>query len=438
MKSFTVTTDDRTRSDARWRPLLTRIGRTAASTAAGLALAMPGALAGAAPAGQAAAAPAPVQGGPALTPSSATVRVAASRAAAVSRHVAATPGQSSSAADDHTDEGHDPAQASAPDSATYQSDGTEQESALPQLRTFDPCYEGKLSVGSKVTTVLGPIEELLGGVRVTYQWLRDGEPISGATSKSYVLTEEDGGANIAVAITASKPGYRTEVRISCTRKISAKPEAVKPRSVRLAGKTQVGGTVKVVGPSWGKRVKMQYRWTCDHETLKVTSNPQLTLGPQFAGCRVSVAVRGYAKDKASTVRVTNHPEVDGMTMALAAPELGAVTDTGVVQATTAKAGTVLRALLVPEAAYPDFAVTWEWLSDGEVIPDATGDTYPIAWSNAGKSVSARATATATGYEPVTVTTGAIAVPEPVLPKPPPETRRPLPPRSASPSPSASS
>ncbi|MDR1151480.1 MAG: hypothetical protein LBK72_03210, partial [Bifidobacteriaceae bacterium] len=424
MRSFTfaLPTDDGTHRDARWRPVLSRLGRTTVSSAVGLALAMVGALAGAAPAGEAAATAGPVQAGPVLAPYSAMALAGVGHSAvtpAAEGHVAAARVAAAVAADDHANQGHDQAAGGASDSATYQAGGTDEDSALPQLRTFDPCYEGKLAVGNKVTTVLGPIEHLLGGVSVTYQWLRDGEPIPGATSKSYVLTDEDGGTNVAVAITASKPGYQSEVRISCTRKISAKPEAVKPRSVRLAGKTEVGGTVKVVGPSWGKRVKMQYRWTCDHETLKVTSNPQLTLGPQFAGCRVSVAVRGYAKDKASTVRVTNHPEVDGMTMALPAPTLGVVTDAGVIPTETAKAGTVLQALMVPEVAYPDFAVTWEWLSDGKVIPDATGDTYLIAWSNAGKAVSARATVTATGYEPVTATTGTIAVPEPVLPKPPP-------------------
>jgi hypothetical protein len=306
-------------------------------------------------------------------------------------------------------------------------------SALPELRAFDPCFKGKLSVGNTVTAVLGPIERLTAGAHIEYQWLRDGEPIPGATSKSYVLAEDDAGASVAVQITASKPGYTTEVKVSCTRKISAKPEAVRPRSVRLSGRARVGSTIRVVGPSWGDDVRMQYRWTCDHETIKVTSTPRLTLTEDEAGCLMAVAVRGYARGKASAVRVTDHPEVEGLTLSLTPAAIGTVTDDGVMAATTVKAGTTLKALLVPTQAYPEFEVTWQWLRDGVPLPDQTADTYVVAWSDAGGTVSAEATATAKGYEAATATTPVIEVAEVVHPVPPPETRRPKLPSTPSPS-----
>ncbi|MDR1427925.1 MAG: hypothetical protein LBJ08_09270, partial [Bifidobacteriaceae bacterium] len=93
------------------------------------------------------------------------------------------------------------------------------ESALPALKVFDPCFTGKLSVGNTLTAVLGPVEGEIGGVKVEYQWLRDGEAIAGATSKSYTLVEDDAGTGVSVRITASKPGYITEVRESCNRRI---------------------------------------------------------------------------------------------------------------------------------------------------------------------------------------------------------------------------
>jgi hypothetical protein len=329
---------------------------------------------------------------------------------------------------DH-DMGQDTSHEEAPDGVHEEID----DSALPELQTYDPCFEGKMAVGNTVTTVLGPIEELLGQVHVEYQWMRDGEDIPGATSKSYTLTEEDGGANVAVRITASKPGYRTEERISCTRKISAKPAAVRARPVRIAGSPKVGRTVKVVGPSWGKRVRMQYRWTCDHDTIKVTSKPRLTLGPEFAGCRVSVAVRGFAKGKASAVKVSNHPEVQGMAMTLGAVTLGISTTAGPQPVTEAiRAGTLLQATLAQPQTYPDFAVEWQWLRDGVPIPDQIADTYLVAWADAGRTISAQAIATATGYEDATSLSEPVAVPEATQPKPPPDTRRPLPPRTPAP------
>lgn len=46
-------------------------------------------------------------------------------------------------------------------------------------------------------------------VDVTYQWLRDGAPVAGATGASYHLTGLDLGAVISVQVTVSAPGYTT-------------------------------------------------------------------------------------------------------------------------------------------------------------------------------------------------------------------------------------
>jgi hypothetical protein len=45
--------------------------------------------------------------------------------------------------------------------------------------------------------------------RITYQWLRFGQPIEGATSRRYRIAAHDLGARLRVEITAKAPGYRT-------------------------------------------------------------------------------------------------------------------------------------------------------------------------------------------------------------------------------------
>jgi hypothetical protein len=198
-----------------------------------------------------------------------------------------------------------------------------------------------------------------------------------------------------------------------------------PRAVKLSGSAKVGGTLKVVGRSWGDDVKMQYRWTCDHETFKLTSKASLKLGPDQVGCRVSVAVRGYAPGKASAVRVTNHPEVVGLAMALATPQIGIASETGLVAVATVKAGTVLTATFAPDGDYPGFAVAWEWLRDGVPIPGQTGSTYAASWDDEGRTLSARGTATADGYESATGVTSGVGVQKATAPAVPPgEVHRP--------------
>ncbi|WP_204053382.1 hypothetical protein, partial [Microbispora siamensis] len=43
--------------------------------------------------------------------------------------------------------------------------------------------------------------------KVTYQWLRDGVPVKGATGRTYLLTGHDRGARVAVRVTVSAKAY---------------------------------------------------------------------------------------------------------------------------------------------------------------------------------------------------------------------------------------
>lgn len=61
-------------------------------------------------------------------------------------------------------------------------------------------------VGSRLTAVAGvwtPRTDL------SYQWLRNGEPIAGATGRQYTLTRSDRGSTISVAVTGTLEGYPT-------------------------------------------------------------------------------------------------------------------------------------------------------------------------------------------------------------------------------------
>ncbi len=59
---------------------------------------------------------------------------------------------------------------------------------------------------------------------VTYQWLRDDEPISGATSRNYGLQPADAGRLVTVRLTAEVAGYSPAIATSSAVRIAARPD----------------------------------------------------------------------------------------------------------------------------------------------------------------------------------------------------------------------
>jgi len=61
--------------------------------------------------------------------------------------------------------------------------------------------EGSPASGHSLKAVVAGWEP---DVLVTFQWLRNGTEIAGATQLKYVLTSEDGGQNVSVRITGTQ------------------------------------------------------------------------------------------------------------------------------------------------------------------------------------------------------------------------------------------
>ena len=76
---------------------------------------------------------------------------------------------------------------------------------------------GTARSGSVVSTGLRPGGI---GVKVSYRWYRNGQPIMGATSSKYRLTSADKGKKLYARIAISKSGFRTQTAVSHTRTAS--------------------------------------------------------------------------------------------------------------------------------------------------------------------------------------------------------------------------
>ncbi len=81
-----------------------------------------------------------------------------------------------------------------------------------------PKIKGTAKKGSTLTAcpgVWGPTAS----VSLSYQWHRNGSPISGATAETYTVTKADRGKKLTVRVTGSQPGFATVTRASSATKI---------------------------------------------------------------------------------------------------------------------------------------------------------------------------------------------------------------------------
>lgn len=96
-----------------------------------------------------------------------------------------------------------------------------------KLRHFSkiskPTIVGTKKVGSTLTTKLpGWTPKIVNSTTVSYQWLRNGKKVAGATASSYLLTAADKGKRIQVRVKVAEIGLVTVVKTSApTKKISA-------------------------------------------------------------------------------------------------------------------------------------------------------------------------------------------------------------------------
>ncbi len=109
--------------------------------------------------------------------------------------------------------------------------------AQPVVVAGSPTIKGKAVVGKKLTAVPGTWGPA--PVTLTYQWLRNGVPIKGATGSKYKLKGKDKGKRISVQVTGAKAGYTsTSATSPKTKKVKKKKKKPNHRVVAMAGRLE--------------------------------------------------------------------------------------------------------------------------------------------------------------------------------------------------------
>jgi uncharacterized protein YjbI with pentapeptide repeats len=152
---------------------------------------------------------------------------------------------------------------------------------------LNPIIVGTLKTGQTVEAIFEGIPE---GATVSYQWLRNSEPIQGANTRTYLVTAKDVSTGLSVRATLSKRSFLTQVETSANSIISK--ANIVPGTVNISGIMKSGKVIKAIVRPWVNTVgvKMKYQWYRNGIAIKYATKTTYKLLPLDAGKNISVQV----------------------------------------------------------------------------------------------------------------------------------------------------
>ncbi len=284
-------------------------------------------------------------------------------------------------------------------STTKTSDPTAAVTKASFTSTYTFAISGSANVGSTLifdhTSGSGVVSPKATGSSL--RWLRDGAPISGATSASYVLTSADLGKNISLAVTVTKAGYN-DLTVTSTNTIGP----IEAAAITL-GKPTINGTAVVdglltatVGTVTPSGTSLAYAWKAGTDQVATTNYYQPK--PADVGKTITVTVTASKTGFTSTTK-TSDPTAAVTKASFTSTYTFAISGSANVGSTLAFDHTSGSGVVSPKATGSSF----RWLRDGAPISGATSASYVLTSADLGKSISLAVTVTKAGYNDLTVT-----------------------------------
>ncbi|GHG48369.1 hypothetical protein GCM10011331_10080 [Flavimobilis marinus] len=222
-----------------------------------------------------------------------------------------------------------------------------------------------------------------------HQWLRDGVPIPGATSATYLVTQADVGARLALRTEASGIGMAFDSVSTAVVQAPGLTAAVP----RVVGDAQVGSTLTVTPGGWDPPgVTFAYQWLRDGTVIRGATAVRYTIVPQDVARRISVRVTGSHANGASAVAVS------GVTAPVRAGVI--VTSSSARISGAARVGRKLTAVS-PKVVTPGVTTAYQWLRNGKKITGATKKTYTLKAADKSKKIAVAVTVRKPGFASVT-------------------------------------
>jgi hypothetical protein len=178
------------------------------------------------------------------------------------------------------------------------------------------------------------------------------------------------------------------------------PVQVMVGSVTVTGSAVVGSKLTAAAADWGPDgVRLAYQWQADGADIPGATGSTLSISPTLEGAVLRVRVSGFGDELvgASTVSAGVGP-VAPAAFSAATPKI-----TG-----KAKTGSTVQVAVGTWTPQPT-TFAYQWLADGVAIEGATGASFRIPSSLAGKELTVTVTGSRNGYETLSVTSQAVRI-----------------------------
>lgn len=247
-----------------------------------------------------------------------------------------------------------------------------------------PAVSGATTFGQTLTVQTGTWDS---GVTLTYQWLRGGVAISGATSQTYTLGLTDVGSRISLAVTGSKTGYNSVTTTVVTAHNVAAATIPQSSTPTISGNYSNGSVLTANSGAWTSGVSLTYQWLRGSTPISGATSSTYTLTADDIDATITVRVVGSLPGHNDvTLTSDGTSAITGMAQTLTpVPTISGVVSVG--QTLTADAGTWDSGV----------NLSYQWLRGSSLISGATSSTYTLTASDLNAQITVRVTGAKTGY-----------------------------------------
>ncbi len=260
-------------------------------------------------------------------------------------------------------------------------------------RTPAPKITGSSTFGFTLTANPGTWDP---GVELTYQWLKDAEPIEAATTNQLVLKSEDVGHLISVVVTGSRAGYESIAQTNVPIRIQSAKFTRTPLPL-FSGALNVGSTLTANAGDWDDGVSIAYCWQRDNVAISGATANKYVLSSQDLGHQIRLQITATAPGYTTATTTSSSSIISAGAMTPVTPRI-----TGL-----PKSNMTIKATV--SSWVQGAKISYQWLLDGKPIKAATKSSYTLLASQKSHKISLSITENAPGYLAATSITTAYKV-----------------------------